>query len=97
MGLNTKAITYIQRQMDILSDGHQEVVDQAVSATGAIVAMDDRVEKSKENGKWFPGKMCSSLVSDQLNTLKDQLRAQSLRALRVCDEVEQIKLNLKIV
>ena len=94
--MNTKAITNIQRQMDILSDGHQEVVDQAVSATGAIVAMDDRVEQSKESGNWSPGKMCSSRVSTQLNTLKDQLRAQAARALRACAEIEQIQLTLKI-
>ena len=94
--MNTKAITNIQRQMDILSDGHREVVDQAVSATEAIAAMDNRVEKSKENGHWDPGKMCSSQVSDQLNTLKDQLRAQAARALRVYSEIEQIQAGLKI-
>ena len=94
--MNTKAITNIQRQADILSDGHQEVVDQAVSATEAIAAMDDRIQKSKEAGNWMGGKVCSSLVSTQLDELQEQLRAQAARALRACAEIEQIQASLKI-
>ena len=94
--MNTKAITNIQRQADILSDGHQEVVDQAVKATEAVAAMDDRIQKSKGAENWARGKVCSNHVSTQLNGLKDQLRAQAARARRVCDEVEQIQQSLRI-
>jgi hypothetical protein len=96
MGLNLKAITNIQRQSDILSDGHQEVVDQAVKATEVIGAMDDRVEKSKESGKWSQGRMCSNLVNTQLKALEDLLMAQAARAVRVCEEIAQVKKNLRI-
>ena len=96
--MNLKAITNIQRQVDILSDGHQEVVDQAVLATAAIIAMDDCMKRSKDAG-WpvtVGIRLYTHRIEQQLDKLQDQLRAQSLRALRVCDEIEQIKTNLKI-
>jgi len=92
--MNTKAITNIQRQASVLSDGHQEVVDQAVAATAAIIALDDRLEESRQ-GAGISLHTCRAQT--QMDKLQAQLRAQSLRALRVYDEVEQIKKNLKIV
>ena len=97
MGLNTKAITGIQRQTDILSDGHQEVVDQAVSATEAIIALDDRMEKSKESGSGAGISMLTTQVHSRLETLQDQLQAQADRALRVRAEIERIKISMVII
>jgi len=96
--MNLKAITNIQRQTDILSDGHQEVAHQAMLATSAIITLDNHIEKSKEAERPASGLgVYTSRVQRHLNKLQDQLRAQSLRALRVCDEVEQIKNNLKVI
>lgn len=95
--MNTKAITNIQRQLDILSDGHQEVVDQAVSATAAISAMDDLTEKTAQERRATRRNIFLRPACQQLNKLQEQLIAQARRALRVYDEVEQIKTNLRIV
>ena len=92
--MNTKAVTNIQRQIDILSDGHQVVVDQAVVVTAAIIAMDDHLDKL---GLGALISVCTPRVQRQLDKLQNQLRGQAARALRVCDEVEQIKISMKIV
>jgi glycerol-3-phosphate cytidylyltransferase-like family protein len=97
MGMNTKAITDIQRQSDILSDGHQMAIDQAVTATAAIIVMDERMEEIAQGASSVGLRILPRHARQQLSILQDQLRAQSLRALRVCDEVEQIKKNLQII
>ena len=89
--MNTKAITNIQRQSDILSDGHQAVVDQAVVTTGAIIALDAR----QEDGGGVS--MYTRLVHQHLDALKEQLKAQAARTYRVCAEIDQVKKNLQIV
>lgn len=91
--MNTKAITNIQRQAGVLSDGHQEVVDQAVATTAAIIALDARQRRGSGAGV----RIYAHQVSQHLDCLQEQLKAQAARALRVCDEVEQIKRNLIIV
>jgi hypothetical protein len=95
--MNLKAIVNIQRQIDTFSDGHQDTVDQAVLATNAIGSMDDCMEKSKESGKSTGLPFRTRRANDQLDALESQLMAQAARALRVRDEIEQIKKNLVIV
>ncbi len=98
MGMNLKAIMNVQRQMDILSDGHQDVVDQAVSATLAITTMDDQMEKAKGTGRPAIGLTAyNQRTQRQLEMLQEQLWAQATRALRIREEIEQIKKNLKAV
>ena len=95
--MNTKSITNIQRQLDILSDGHQQVVDQAVETTAAIIALDARLDKSKESSLVVSVSMFTSRLQNQLDRLQEQLVAQSERASRVHDEIVQIRKALKIV
>jgi trans-aconitate methyltransferase len=97
MEMNTKAITNIQRQADILSDGHQEVVDQAVTATAAIAHLDERMEEIAQGGSSAGLRILPRHARQQLGILQDQLRAQGARAVRVCDEIEQVKKNLQII
>ena len=95
--MNTKAITNIQRQTGVLSDGHQEVVDHAVEATAAIARMDDRIQKAKEIGSTIGVSVFADRAQKELETLQKQLKAQAARAWRVCDEIEQVKVNLKTI
>jgi molecular chaperone GrpE (heat shock protein) len=97
MGLNLKAITNIQRQADILSDGHQDVVDQAVVATVAVTVIDDCMTRAKEARRPPVGlSTYARQACQQLDMLKEQLQAQAERAHRVYAEIEQIKKNLII-
>ncbi len=92
MGTNLKAITNIQRQTDVLSDGHQEIVDQAVSATLAIMVMDSLHQELKERGS---DATFIAQAQATLTKLKTQLEAQGARALRVRDEIDHIQNTLK--
>lgn len=92
MGMNTKAITNIQRQAVVLSDGHQAVVDQAVEATEAIIRLDERLAGRPRVGV----NMSARAVNTHLDGLKGLLRDQAARALRVCAEIEQIQSTLKV-
>ena len=94
--MNTKAITNIQRQADVLSDSHQEIVDQAVLATAAIINIDDCIEKWKEHAATSGLSVHVSRAQRQLNVMEELLEAQATRALRVRSEIKQIKRNLKV-
>ena len=95
--MNLKAITNIQRQTGVLSDGHQEVVDQAVAATAAIARLDNQMQKAEERGSTLGLGMHTARALTQLDMLQEQLKAQVARAWRVRDEIEQVKVNLKTV
>jgi hypothetical protein len=90
MGLNSKAVTNVKRQLDTLSDGHQDIVVQAVKATTAIIKLDERLE-SKCNTR-----MHGRLATQDLDELLNLLSAQATRALRVCSEIKQIKRTLRV-
>lgn len=97
MGMNTKAITNIQRQTGVLSDGHQEVVDQAVAATATIARWDDQMETVKGAGRSVGVSVYTHQVQCQLDRLQEQLMAQASRAIRVHNEIEQVKKNLRVI
>lgn len=91
--MNIKVITDIQRQLDVLSDGHQNVVDQAVRATGAISNLDDRIEKYGSNSGVG---LYTRQVAEQLGLLDDQFAIQEARIKRVRAEIAESRKNLKI-
>jgi hypothetical protein len=93
--MNDKAVTNVKRQIDTLSDGHQDVVDQAVVATGAIISLDERMKKAQEASRPL-GAFPINHVKTQMDALCNQLEAQALRARRVRAEIKQIQRNLKI-
>jgi hypothetical protein len=78
---------HLKDLMDLLSDKHAELTERAASANKWIVKADER-----EEGRAIPMRMAAS----QLTRLLQELDQHAQRVLRVREELEQVRENLKI-
>jgi hypothetical protein len=84
---NEKNRKHLKDLMDLLSDKHAELTERAACANKWIVKADER-----EEGQAIPMRMAAS----QLTLLLQDLDQHALRVLRVREEIEQVRENLKI-
>ena len=96
MGLNLKASETVRRLVDILSEGHRDVTDQAATATGTLDSVRDCMVRAEELSSPVGLSIISRHARRELDILQLQLEAQSARALRMRDEIRHIERALKI-
>jgi hypothetical protein len=80
---NDAALWHLKNQMDLLSDNHSEITNEAARISVSLLR--DHISTARVN-----------LSRAALTRLSDALEAHSARCLRARDEVRQIRNNLKV-
>lgn len=88
---NTRNRLNLKAQIDLLSDGHQEIALKAVDANRVLVELDERLAKGT-------GPSIFTRAADRhLNELGAYLEAQEERVRRIRAEIEQIRKNIRVI
>jgi hypothetical protein len=76
--------------LDILSDAHLAITEQGASVNGAFLKLDESIEAS------IGVAIYAKRPSSQIDTLIALLQEQAQRCIRIAEELETVKNNVKV-
>jgi len=86
---NTRNRANLKAMVDLLSDAHQQIVDEAQRANSLLLTVDDKTKKDSNGtrAKW---------AGRAIERMEEEVKQQSLRCVRVLAELQQIRKNIRI-